>query len=141
KSTPPLRVPRPAVEPGSREARRAREANTRQGYTRVVDEPLWRPTEERAAATSMDGFRRFLEISRGLSLPDYDALHDWSVAQPSAFWGDLADWLKLPFASRPERVISDDPMPRTRWFEGATLSYARAMLRPPGVDRDATAVI
>ncbi len=106
-----------------------------------MDEALWRLTEERAAATNMAAFRRRVERTRGLALPGYDALHAWSVSEPREFWSDLADWLELPFASRSQRVISGDPMPYTRWFEGATLSYARAMLRPVGVDPRATAVI
>src|SRR5690606_35338455 len=75
-------------------------------------------------------------------LHDYDALHAWSVGEPEAFWGFLARYLALPFASPPRRVRSDDPMPLTRWFEGGTLSYARALLRPPGApDPSAPAVV
>lgn len=103
---------------------------------------MWRLTPERAAATSMAAFRRSVERERGLSLPDYDALHRFSVREPETFWGDLADWLELPFTRGASRIRSDDPMPHTRWFEGAELSYARAMLRPTGVaDRASTAVI
>ncbi|HEX7001291.1 MAG TPA: acetoacetate--CoA ligase [Trueperaceae bacterium] len=107
-----------------------------------MDEPLWRLTPARAAATNMAEFRRSVARERGLSLPDYDALHRFSVLEPEVFWDDLANWLELPFARGASRIRSDDPMPRTRWFEGAELSYARAMLRPAGVsDRSSTAVI
>src|SRR5690606_18496395 len=140
-STLPRREPRSGARPMPRGVRRAPEANTTQGYTRVVDVPLWRPTEERAAATNIARFGCWVEHERQLPLSDYDALHAWSVAEAGAFWADLAEWLELPFTSAPRQVISGDPMPYTRWFEGATLSYARAMLRPPGVDRGATAVV
>jgi len=89
----------------------------------------------------MEAFRRAAEERHGLRLPDYDALHAWSVREPEAFWGFLAEDLGLPFAAPPVRVRSDDPMPRTRWFEGATLSYARALLHPPGVADDDLAVV
>src|SRR5690606_40128264 len=52
---------------------------TSQGYTRAVTEPLWRPTPARAAASSMDAFRRAAAEQHGLELHDYDALHAWSV--------------------------------------------------------------
>src|SRR5690606_16839945 len=113
------RVPRAAIE-----GRPGREHAISKGYTRAVTQPLWRPTPERAAATRMEAFRRAAEERHGLRLPDYDALHAWSVREPEAFWGFLAEDLGLPFAAPPVRVRSDDPMPRTRWFEGATLSYA-----------------
>ena len=87
----------------------------------------------------MEAFRRQVEAELGVRVPDYDALHAWSVARPEGFWGFLASFLGLPFASPPTRVRSDDPMPRTRWFEGATLSYARALLHPPGVAEDGAA--
>jgi len=107
-----------------------------------VTEPLWRPTPARAAASSMEAFRRAAAEEHGLELHDYDALHAWSVGEPEAFWGFLARYLALPFASPPRRVRSDDPMPLTRWFEGGTLSYARALLRPPGApDPSAPAVV
>src|SRR5690606_26643559 len=107
-----------------------------------VTTPLWRPTQERAAASRMEAFRRAVEAEHGVRLPDYDALHAWSVREPEAFWGFLARYLRLPFATPPSRVRSGDPMPLTRWFEGATLSYARALLRPPdSVDGGAPAVV
>jgi acetoacetyl-CoA synthetase len=90
----------------------------------------------------MEAFRRAVEAEHGVRLPDYDALHAWSVREPEAFWGFLARYLRLPFATPPSRVRSGDPMPLTRWFEGATLSYARALLRPPdSVDGGAPAVV
>ncbi len=89
----------------------------------------------------MEAFRRAVEAEQGVAVPDYDALHAWSVREPEAFWGALARHLGLPFAEPPARVRSDDPMPLTRWFEGAELSYARALLHPPGVDDAATAVV
>lgn len=93
-------------------------------------EPLWTPTPERAAATALEAFRAAAARVASRRLPDYDALHAFSVEEPEAFWGLLADELRLPFVVGPTSVRSADPMPRTRWFPGATLNYAAAALSP-----------
>lgn len=102
---------------------------------------LWTPSPERVAASAMDAFRRAAERAAGEALPDYFALHAWSVAHPGPFWGLLADELGLPFATRGAAVRSADPMPRTRWFEGSTLNYAQALLEPRGVTPAGTAIV
>ncbi len=89
----------------------------------------------------MEAFRIAAERVAKVSLPDYAALHAWSVAQPEEFWGLLADELRLPFRTRAPGVLSADPMPRTRWFEGSTLNYAEALLYPEGVHEDGVAVV
>jgi acetoacetyl-CoA synthetase len=96
-----------------------------------VNRPLWTPSPERIRQAAITGFRRAAAAETGLDLPDYDALHAWSVADPSSFWRFYADYARLPFRTLPERILSDDPMPHTRWFEGATLNYAEALLFPP----------
>ncbi len=97
------------------------------------DRPLWTPSEERVLRAAMTGFRRRAEPWSGRVLPDYDALHAWSVDDVAGFWRFYAEDAGLPFETPPERVVSDDPMPGTRWFEGARISYARALLYPASV--------
>ena len=48
--------------------------------------PLWTPSPERIAAANVTAFRRAAERRWGVPLPDYEALHAWSVAQPEPFW-------------------------------------------------------
>ena len=102
--------------------------------------PLWTPDGARVAAAALTDFRRRAEARSGRSLPDYDALHAWSVAEPEAFWSLLADdW--MPWRTRPERAMSDDPLPFTRWFEGATLNVVDRLLWPPGAGAGDTAIV
>src|SRR5690606_30714392 len=61
--------------------------------------PLWRPSPERADATRLEAFRRHAERVTGTSLPDYDALHAWSVREPDRFWLELAAFLRIPFTT------------------------------------------
>ncbi len=96
-----------------------------------MTQPLWTPPEERVAGAALTSFARRAAAAAGRPLPDYDALHAWSVEDAEAFWRFYAEDAELPFEARAERARSDDPMPHTRWFEGASLSYARALLEPP----------
>ncbi|MBX3141950.1 MAG: acetoacetate--CoA ligase [Trueperaceae bacterium] len=96
----------------------------------AATEPLWTPTPERAGASAMEAFRLTVERTALTPLPDYDALHAFSVARPDEFWAGLAAELRLPLTARPSAVRSGDPLPRTRWFPGATLNYAAALLQP-----------
>ena len=41
---------------------------------------LWEPGRERAEASSMAGFMRWLKAERGLEFADYQALWEWSVS-------------------------------------------------------------
>lgn len=104
--------------------------------------PLHTPEAEVANSSQMEEFRRYTMKRTALNLPDYDALHAFSVNEPELFWGLLADFLELPFSSRGARAMSDAPMPRTAWFEGSTLNYAEALLYPRRLASDsATAII
>ncbi|MGH9161135.1 MAG: acetoacetate--CoA ligase [Vicinamibacteraceae bacterium] len=92
--------------------------------------PLWTPSPERIAQAEMTRFRRFVERRHGRSLPSYAALHAWSIEDIARFWREYAAFTAIRFATSPQRITSGDPMPHTRWFEGATLNYAQALLEP-----------
>ena len=106
----------------------------------MADPVLWTPDRERIEAAAITAFRRDAEPVAGVPLPDYDALHAWSVARPDAFWSHLAEQL-LPWRRRPERVRSADPLPFPRWFEGGTLNVVERLLWPERTPNDATAIV
>ncbi|MCB9663362.1 MAG: acetoacetate--CoA ligase [Alphaproteobacteria bacterium] len=104
-----------------------------------MSQPLWTPSPERVARARLT---RFLEAARartGLPLPDYDALHAWSLDDRAAFWGLVWDELGVVASTPPEAVLTHgDAMPGARWFEGARLSFAENLLRHEG---DAPALV
>ncbi|AOS97512.1 Acetyl-coenzyme A synthetase [Microbulbifer aggregans] len=91
--------------------------------------PLWAPTPEAIAATQMDQFRRQVNERFGLSLADYDALHEWSVAEREEFWNTLWDFGEVIADTRGERVLGKDSMPGAEWFPDARLNFAENLLR------------
>ncbi|MBS1105623.1 MAG: acsA2 [Deltaproteobacteria bacterium] len=95
----------------------------------MSDRPLWQPSPERAAATQLHAFRLAVERRFATSLPDYPALHAWSIAQRAEFWSALWDFCGV-VGERGERVVEDaDRMPGARWFPDARLNFAENLLR------------
>jgi acetoacetyl-CoA synthetase len=77
----------------------------------------------------------------GRSFASYWDVHAWSIARPAEFWAFCLAESGLP-VSAASCVMSADPMPHTRWFEGATLNYAQALLESPHWSAaDATAIV
>ncbi len=93
----------------------------------MADEPLWRPSPERAAATRIMAFAR----ARGFEGEDaIRRLWAWSVERRADFWAEV--WRGFDVrASRGAEVVLENPdaMPGARWFVGARLNFAENLLR------------
>ncbi len=95
--------------------------------------PLWTPSPERIAAANVTAFRLAAERRWGVALPDYEALHAWSVAQPEQFWTSVWEGDGVGggvIGTRGERVLVDGHrMPGAKWFPDARLNFAQNLLR------------
>ncbi|GAB2528698.1 acetoacetate--CoA ligase [Microbulbifer agarilyticus] len=92
-------------------------------------QPLWQPTAEAITATQVDQFRLQVNELHQQSLPDYHALHQWSVDNREAFWNQLWDFGEVIASERGERVLGKDTMPGAEWFPDARLNFAENLLR------------
>ena len=106
--------------------------------TGPTDSPLWVP--HGIEALPIARFAREAERRAGRALPDYDALHAWSVADPGAFWDLLWDFAGVIGDKGDQRLADGDRMPGARFFPEARLNYAENLLRRND-DGDATAAI
>jgi acetoacetyl-CoA synthetase len=88
-----------------------------------VGAAAWVPTPERVAGARLTAFTRWLERSQGRQFADYEALWRWSTAEPRAFWAAAWEFLGLQARTPWTDVLSEEPMPRTRWFVGAELNF------------------
>ncbi|WP_139810168.1 acetoacetate--CoA ligase [Sphingomonas azotifigens] len=74
-------------------------------------------------------YREWLKAARGRDFATYEELRRWSVDDLDGFWRSIWDYDGIesptPFAA----VLSHDPMPGTRWFDGAQLNYAWHVFR------------
>lgn len=85
----------------------------------------------------MGRFLSRVQHGRGLDLSTYDRAWRWSIADLEDFWSEVAQEFDVGFVTPPTRVLSGRDMPGARWFEGATLNYARDVLRTGADDQRA----
>ncbi len=93
-------------------------------------EPLWRPSEARAAATNMAAFMAAVQEDWNVTVSDYGDLHRFSITEKEKFWQSLWDFAGIIAETRGEHVLVDgDKMPGARWFPGARLNFAENLMR------------
>ncbi|GAA5145073.1 acetoacetate--CoA ligase [Pseudonocardia eucalypti] len=96
-------------------------------------ERIWAPDPERAKATALAEFGRWVAEHRGVDgAEDYATLHRWSVRDLHGFWSAVAEFGGVRFHDRPTAVLGSREMPGAQWFPGATLNYAEHALTPGG---------
>ncbi|MDQ3662789.1 MAG: acetoacetate--CoA ligase [Actinomycetota bacterium] len=97
------------------------------------DDPeiLWRPPEDVRDTSVVGRYLSWLEQHEELSFSSYEELWEWSVSDLEAFWSSIWKFFEVD-ATDYEEVLSGRAMPGVRWFEGATLNYARHALRTTG---------
>ncbi|TXG88701.1 MAG: acetoacetate--CoA ligase [Rhodocyclaceae bacterium] len=87
------------------------------------DSLLWTPSPEKIAATNMAAFMR------RAGFDSYEALWQWSVDQPEAFWPLVWDFCGA-IGERGNAVLEHgDRMPGAIWFPQAKLNYAENLLK------------
>ena len=99
---------------------------------------LWSPDGQRVERATITGYARWLEQTRGLDLPDYARLWEWSTTDIEAFWASIWERFGVISSQPYDRVLGSRKMPGAEWFPGARLNYAEHALRPN--DRDAIAI-
>ncbi len=78
----------------------------------------------------MIGFMRAIERKHGVRLPDYAALHDWSIREPEQFWRAIWTFCAVIAERQGGTVLEHrDRMPGARWFPQARLNFAENLLR------------
>jgi len=106
------------------------------GWERRV---VWEPPADAWTVSRMGRFLTRVGAERGLDLSTYARAWEWSVDDLEGFWSEVVREFDVRLATPATRVLSGRDMPGARWFEGATLNYARELLRG-GAD-DAVAII
>lgn len=93
------------------------------------DTPLWTPSPERAAASHMTLYMKWLEARHGLRFDSYDALWRWSVDCVEDFWVSIWDYFDVLAREPYTHVLDSRKMPGARWFAGARLNVVEHALR------------
>ena len=92
-----------------------------------MDTAIWTPKNPQTSHMWL--FLTFAEQEHKQSFADYNALHDWSIAQPALFWQSVCDYFGLRFTTPSTCVLQNEKeMWNARWFPGATLNFADKLL-------------
>ena len=89
----------------------------------MSQQPLWTPSPERVAASNMSTFMRRAGFA------DYDALWQWSVDHPEAFWPMIWETCGVVGEQGGTVLQHGDRMPGAVWFPEAKLNYAENLLQ------------
>ncbi|MGE7765856.1 acetoacetate--CoA ligase [Peribacillus sp. NPDC096540] len=89
---------------------------------------IWEPTKEQIEQTVMTQYVDWLKEKKGLAFHNYHELWKWSVKELENFWASIWDFCEIKAARKYDRVLADNMMPGTKWFEGSRLNYAENAL-------------
>ncbi len=91
--------------------------------------PMWQPTPARIADTLLTRFTAAAERTHALRLPDYAALHRWSIDRRDQFWTLLWEFCGVVGTRGATVVERDGELPGARFFPDSTLNFAENLLR------------
>ena len=98
-----------------------------------METPLWVPSEAQICASNLTAFRHALEQRWAVSLPDFDALHRFSIEDVDKFWSSLWDFAGVIGDRQTDRVLVDsEQIPGALFFPDAKLNFAENLLRCRG---------
>ena len=89
---------------------------------------VWEPTPADVDGSQVQQFLLWLGRERGLTFDDYQALWQWSVVELEQFWDAVWHFFDVSASSPYSAVLDTRAMPGARWFDGARLNYAEAVL-------------
>jgi acetoacetyl-CoA synthetase len=96
---------------------------------RPIPKVLWTLPQKAHASTHLYKYQQWLKTHKGLIFKDYEALRQWSITNIEGFWESIWQYFNITSHTPYTQVLSNAPMPRTQWFEGATLNYAEHIFK------------
>ncbi|MCL6524021.1 MAG: acetoacetate--CoA ligase [Thermoflavifilum sp.] len=98
---------------------------------------LWQPGSAMQEASHLTAFARWLQAHKGWHFSDYHELWQWSVEHIADFWKSIWEYFGLGNLPPDVEIMSQDPMPHTRWFTGTRVNYAAQIFKQAHDDRPA----
>ena len=100
---------------------------------------LWTPSPSRIKNTNLTKFTEFVGQKYRLKIGSYFGLYNWSIQNPSEFWGAAWDFTGIISSTPYDSVVEHfEKFPGAKWFPGARLNFAENLLRH---DDDNVAVV
>jgi acetoacetyl-CoA synthetase len=98
---------------------------------------MWRPDTDLVNNSNLRDYRDWLQAHHKNAFDDYESIWRWSIEKPSRFWESIWEYFAVSSSSPYREVMSVDPMPYSRWFEGSRLNYAEHLFRRASDERPA----
>lgn len=94
------------------------------------DPVLWRPDGGQLRDALLTRFIGYLNVASIAAVSGYDDLHEFSLAEPSAFWSAVWDFADIrgTQGNGPPFVRPADRMHETEWFPGSRVNLAENLL-------------
>jgi len=96
----------------------------------VSSELLWRPEQYKPGHSHLSRFIRYLGEQGIARIEEWDALHEFSIEEPEAFWGAVIEYTGLKLQKAPDAILRGDSLISTEWLPGAQLNFAENLLAP-----------
>ena len=95
-----------------------------------LQEPLWKPDENRIRNTNLTSFINDVEKDWNIQLGNFEKLYDFSIKEQDKFWISLINFTDL-IAETWGNTVQKNPgcMPGTKFFPNAQLNFAENLLR------------
>ncbi len=74
-------------------------------------------------------YRQWLADTRGLTFSSFEEMRQWSVRDLDAYWQSIWDYFDIQSPTPHSAVLAQRKMPGAVWFAGASVNYARQVLR------------
>ncbi len=94
----------------------------------TTEQPLWRPSDDRAHASQMHAFMVRMAEQHGFDAK-WSALHEWSVRAPDRFWEGMVQTAQIRMTGSDGKISTKSSMLTTKWFPEAKLNFAEHLLR------------
>ena len=79
--------------------------------TNDSQKPIWQPGAHRVEKAALTKFRQRAAERFARDLPDYEALHAWSVSEVPDFWDLVWDFCDIRASVKGERILADTGLP------------------------------
>ena len=97
-----------------------------------MTKPIWSPTPERIKQSAMYDYLQWVSKQQSNPITTYQALHNWSIRHPDAFWSSIWDYCGVIASHKgPISAKSSPDMLGTTWFPDGRLNFAENLLKRP----------
>jgi acetoacetyl-CoA synthetase len=94
-----------------------------------LDHPLWTPSPQRIAESTLSAFTKFVTERFDAKVDTYAELHAWSCVEREKFWYAVWQFCEVIGTPGGKILLDRDRMPGARWFPEARLNFAENLLR------------